>query len=144
MMGDEKRYQVIGHCALITQDHGPLGKMRQTLLRGAIIGPGMTDAERDHNLAGGLIAEIPADEPAGLDAAGVPVVGTERLVGDGEPGSPATRPDSARPGRRRGRRAGQGARGSEGEAARRRHRTRRAGREGRVGRVRGRQGDGPW
>jgi hypothetical protein len=90
MMGDEKRYQVIGHCALITQDHGPLGKMRQTLLRGAIIGPGMTDAERDHNLAGGLIAEIPADEPAGLDAAGVPVVGTERLVGDGEPGSPAT------------------------------------------------------
>lgn len=84
----DTRYQVIGHCALITQT-GPLGTAKLLLLRGAVIGPGMTELERTHNLAGGLIAEIPGSEPAGLDASGVPVLGTERLVGDGKPGGPA-------------------------------------------------------
>lgn len=83
----EKRYYVIGHCALITQD-GPMGRAKLMLMRGNIIGPGMTDLERDHNLAGQLIAEVPGDEPVGIDAAGVPVSGTERLTGGGEPGSP--------------------------------------------------------
>lgn len=92
----EKRYQVVGHAALITQE-GPLGTAKLLLLRGAIIGPGMTELERTHNEAGGLIAEVPGSGPVGVDAAGVPVVGTERVVGDGEPGSPEVPTPTATP-----------------------------------------------
>lgn len=80
-----KRYQVVAAVAILTQD-SITGPTKQHLYKGAIVGPGMTEKERQHHLDSGYIAEIPDNEPAGLDAAGEPVVGNRRTVGEGEPG----------------------------------------------------------
>src|SRR2546421_4367127 len=81
-----KRYQVVGAVAILTQHDPVTGPSKRHLYKGAVVGPGATEAELAHNLDVGLIAEIPSDEPAGLDAAGEPVVGDRRTVGSGEPG----------------------------------------------------------
>jgi hypothetical protein len=89
-MSDEtsgKRYQVVGAAALLTQD-SVTGPMTVHVYRGAVVGPGARPEEIRHNLSVGLLAEIPADGAAGVDAAGVPLVDGQRTVGGGEPGGP--------------------------------------------------------
>lgn len=75
------QYRVVGPLAIVTQttQHGPF---KMHLHTGALIGPGMTDKERDHNLDMRLIA--PVEEPA---RASVPETAseTERATVEPEP-----------------------------------------------------------
>lgn len=66
------RYQVVGAVAVLTQD-GLTGPTKLHLHRGAVVGPGMTEAERAHHLDIGLIREI-GGGPAGVTADGDLVV----------------------------------------------------------------------
>jgi hypothetical protein len=56
-----KQYQVVGAAALVTQQtvNGP---MKSLLYAGHVLGPGYTEAEIAHNVAGGLIREIGGDD----------------------------------------------------------------------------------
>lgn len=82
----DKTYQVVGHCALVTQDT-PVGPQKLMLMRGAVIGAGAKQDEIDHNIEVGLLAEVGSADGAGVDAYGVPVSGGKRTVEGGEPGS---------------------------------------------------------
>jgi hypothetical protein len=55
-----KQYQVVGACAIITQDTFQ-GPTKLTMYQGAFIGPGATDKEIAHNLEAKLIAEVGGD-----------------------------------------------------------------------------------
>lgn len=76
-----KTYQVVAAAAMVTQNT-PNGPMKMLMYRGHVLGPGLTDAEIAHNVAGGYIREVgAADEP--VDDGLLPPAGGDAGQGDG-------------------------------------------------------------
>lgn len=86
-MADKKRYVVASACVIVPVTNNDGNEYLQTLFP-----PASFEADPDHpriahNAESGYIVEVGADVVAGVDAAGVPIVGDERPDGS-DVGSP--------------------------------------------------------
>lgn len=94
-MSESKQYVVTGHMATFDTDAGQ-GRMRVTFYRGQRVPEDAPADQVAHHLDVNLIAEVPGNQPAGVDSAGGVVVGDQRPDG-GKPGEDIPVPTGALP-----------------------------------------------
>lgn len=93
-----KMYQVIGECAFVTQENA-LGVHKVLMMKGAVLGPGATKEEIEHNLGAKLIAEVGEHVTGGVNADGKPdaVVEAETTADETPTAETSVKPAKAAP-----------------------------------------------